>query len=132
MTVYVYCITYVAVSGSICMDKKLISSQSSLSDRASSVLDFIVSWFFPANQAMFLWLVSWVAVVGEVFFLVLSLGELVFAFHVVSCTLPRCSRRDPTVTAAGLYYLAELIEEYSVLAKKIITSLFVVIYVQYS
>ena len=70
---------------------------------------------------MFLWLVSWLAVVGEVIFLVLSLGELEFVFHVVGVT-----PLSLYTTAAGLYYLAELIEEYSVLAKKIITSLFVV------
>jgi hypothetical protein len=44
---------------------------------------------------MFLWLISWVAVVLQLAFFLLSL-------------------------AAGLYYLAELIEEYSVLAKKVI------------
>ena len=70
---------------------------------------------------MFLWLISWVAVVLQLAFFLLSLGG--------STDKPRAeSDLDRTTLsfllslspAAGLYYLAELIEEYSVLAKKVI------------
>ncbi|XP_064383014.1 protein TEX261-like [Halichondria panicea] len=55
---------------------------------------------------MFLWLISWAALLAQVVFVVFSL-------------------------AAGLYYLAEIIEEYSIVAKKIITYLLVFVIVLY-
>ena len=64
---------------------------------------------------MLLWLISWVAVLGELSFTVFCLGTYPrssFLLHSVGCVF---------LLASGLYYLAELIEEYSILAKKAIS-----------
>lgn len=67
---------------------------------------------------MFLWFMSWLAIAGEVAFGIFSFGKY-----------SHCVRHYPIFTlliATGLYYLAELIEEYSVIAKRVITSLIIV------
>lgn len=70
---------------------------------------------------MFLWLISWVAVLGELCFAVLSIGASVYSvYQYISPSFILC------FSAAGLYYLAELIEEYSVIAKRVITYMTIV------
>ena len=71
---------------------------------------------------MFLWLISWVAVVLQLAFFLLSLGgskKLDLGLSWPTAPVPLFPSLS---SAAGLYYLAELIEEYSVLAKRVITS----------
>ena len=71
---------------------------------------------------MFLWLLSWVALFAQFVFALLSLGTLLaFLFMAIKANYERIS-----LLAAGLYYLAELIEEYSVISRRIIGFLVVV------
>ena len=93
---------------------------------------------------MFLWILSWIAIVGEVAFGIFTFGKRkknCAYFALVLCAVLRqmhssqytfslfCRYFFPVseqILAAGLYYLAELVEEYSVIAKRVITYLLVV------
>jgi len=59
----------------------------------------------------FLYLLSWVSTLLQVLFATLAIGE----FH-----CKHTNTHHATSLAAGLYYLAELVEEYTVVTAKII------------
>ena len=62
----------------------------------------------------FLYLLSWVSTVVQVLFITLAIGEKGVK------TMDSFFNLIPSVSAAGLYYLAELVEEYTVMTAKVI------------